>query len=323
MTEILRQRLPGETRIALVDKDELTELHLLRDHDRLTVGSIHQAITRENVQGRWRADVSGDTVWLLRHLGSPHGTRLPVRVIRAPIPEPGQIKPAHVIVDQNSSARTRADWAGAVDVPEMPPFLMIDELLEQAVTGLFPFEHGVISIERTRAAVMIDVDGYADPLDLNMAAARQIARLLRLLQIGGMVIVDFAGLENRVQRQALDKYLHDHLALDPRPFECTSLNGYGTAQIVRARMSPSVIDQLCGTRRNQASLDTLALKLLETAMRSQGAGVRTLTAAPLIIARLKDWPTAIFDVQQHLGSPVHLVTDPLATGYGHVHVTPV
>jgi hypothetical protein len=321
--KILRQRLPGETRIAVVENDRLVELHVQRDHEKLALGSVHDAITREKNHGRWRAEIDGENVWLLGHLDNHPGTRLPVRVIRAPIPEPGQIKPAHVVAWRGPADEPPHAWPDAVDIRDFPDTLAVDDYLEKAETGYFPFSHGVISLERTRAGTIIDVDGSADPLDLNLSAATKIAQLLRLYRIGGMVMIDFVGLGNRQQRQTLDIHFQTMLSQDPRSFERTAMNGYGTVQVVRARTGPSVIDQMCGTRRNQASTETQALKLLAVAARSVGAGPRTLTASPLIVAQLKNWPEALRDVMQSLGSPVRLVSDSAVPGYGHVHVTPV
>lgn len=323
MRRVLRQRLPGETRIAVIEADALVELHLLRDHDVLTLGSPHEAITRERVGGRWRADVAGENVWLLGHLGGHHGSRIPVRVIRAPIPEPGQIKPAHVMELRDAASVQLLPWPDAVDVAAFPDSLEVEALLDQAETGLFPFAQGLLSLERTRAGTIIDIDGHGDPLDINQRAATLIARLLRLYGIGGMVVIDFLGLDNRLQRQTLDNHFHAQLLTDPRPFERTAMNGFGLVQVVRARPAPSVIDRVCGTLRNRACIDTLALKLLAEALRSSGAGARTLTGPPLVIARLKDWPATVAELAQQLGAPVQLVADPQQTSYGHVHVRPV
>ncbi|MBX4389349.1 ribonuclease E/G, partial [Mycobacterium tuberculosis] len=67
----------------------------------------------------------------------------------------------------------------------------LDSLVESAVSGEFAIDGGVVSIERTRAMTMIDIDGSGDPVALNLAAAREIPRLLRLLDIGGQVGIDF------------------------------------------------------------------------------------------------------------------------------------
>jgi ribonuclease G len=322
MRKMLSQRLPGETRLAVLDDGRLAELHLLRDHDRLAFGTCHEAITREKIHGRWRAEIAGETIWLLGHLGPHSGTRVPVRIVRAPIAEPGNHKPAHA-VEQRTPAELVSPWADATAVRHFPDDLGVDDLLDRAVSGLFPFAGGQLSLERTRAALVIDVDGTGVPLDLNRQAAAEIARLLRLFQVGGMVLVDFAGLANRSQRLELDAALATALKADPRATECTAINGFGLVQIVRPRTGPSVIDQLCGTRRNQTSTDTDALRLLADAARSQGAGPRTITATPAVIARLKDWPEAMAEAQRAAGALIGMVSDPAVAGYGHVHVKPV
>jgi len=192
---------------------------------------------------------------------------------------------------------------------------------DRAVGGEFPIAGGMLSIERTRAMTMIDIDsGGDDPLALNLAAAREIPRLLRLLGIGGQVGIDFLGLPDRKARLRVDQTLIE--ACKPLgAHERTAMNGFGFVQIVRPRPAPSIAEILCGITPGRLSVETQALWLLRDAMRSQGAGVRRLVARPAIIDWLRAAPDLLSTLARDLAYPIELAPDSAATGYGHVHVS--
>lgn len=196
-----------------------------------------------------------------------------------------------------------------------------ESLIEAAVVGEFPIEGGMLSIERTRAMTMIDIDGSGDLLALNLAAAREIARLIRLLDIGGQIGIDFLSLPDRKARLAVDSLLADSCAV-LGPHERTAINGFGFAQIVRPRTGPSIPEILCGITPGRMSLESRAVALLRDAGRSIGHGKRQLLAPPAIIDLIHTWPEETLALQYALGVEIELVSDARATGYGHVHVSP-
>ena len=287
------------------------------------------------------------------------GRLVAVEMTRSLIPEPGRWKRAKVRAIADSAPSTEPGWhpqgepwesflmraasqvsavicpdAGTANevsaiigdaVPvEVNPADIDDAdfetLIEQAVTGDFPIEGGSLSIERTRAMSMIDADGTGDALALNWAAAREIPRLLRLLDIGGPVGIDFVSMRGRAERLEIDTALAEACAV-LGTHERTAINGFGFAQIIRPRTGPSVPEMLCGTTQGRLSLESRAIALLREAGRSQGTGPRRLVAPPEIIGLIRAWPEEIAALQSSLGVQIELVPDPTATGYGHVHVT--
>jgi ribonuclease G len=292
--------------------------------------------------------------------GHSQGALLAVEMTRAPIPEPGRWKLPMVRPAPDIAARAEPGWHfgaepwesflrhAAIDVskiicpdamvanevreilgyldlpltisPEAIADADFDTLIDQAVTGEFPISGGMLCIERTRAMTMIDIDGSGDPLALNRAAAMEIPRLLRLLDIGGQVGIDFLGLKDKAQRQEVDAALADacqHLGQHER----TATNGFGFAQIVRSRLRPSIPEILCGTTPGRLSLESRAVALLREAGRSIGHGARQLVAPPAIIDLIRQWPEETLALQFSLGVAMELVPDASASGYGHVHVS--
>jgi ribonuclease G len=319
VTEVLATRRIGETLIAHVEDGALVELHLRRDHDPLPFGHVTEAIVREKVGTRLRVDCNGTEAWLIGSAQHPLGTRLRVRVVRAPTPEPGQIKRAHV-VEHFGLAEAVAALAFVSDLPDD---FEIEAWCDIAISGHVPFAGGSLSLERTRAGLVIDVDGSGPALEINVNAARKIAQILRLFQVGGMVMVDFITAENRRDRLELDAALDAALKKDPRAFERTAINGFGMVQIVRAKRGASLIDQYCGIRRHAPSVETQALALLHAAARSLGAGPRTLVARREILDTLEKWPVLLDELRAKLGADVKMAADDTIRGHGHVHVQPV
>ncbi|RDV06375.1 hypothetical protein DXH95_02795 [Sphingorhabdus pulchriflava] len=287
------------------------------------------------------------------------GQLLVVEMTRAPVPEPGRWKLPLVRAVPDSQATAPLGWQRG-DSPEQSFARMMaakadqlvcstpqvandlramvgdakpvhidadtiadadfDSLAEMSVTGEFPIEGGMLTIERTRAMTMIDIDGGSGAMTLNLAAAREIPRLLQLLDIGGQIGIDFLTLPDRAARQALDAALTESCK-KLGSHERTAVNGFGFVQIVRPRNGASVQEILCGITPGRLSLDSKAIALLRATAVSTGHGCRTLTAPPKIIERIKRWPDTLAKLRLSLGTDIELVSDSSVTGYGHVHVS--
>jgi ribonuclease G len=315
----LEQKRIGETLRAGVEDSALVELHLVRASDPLPFGTRTEAIVRSKAGARLGVDCDGVEAWLIGSPQHPIGARLSAQVVRAAIPEPGQIKRAHLAEHRGPSAVP----PDAQNVQDFSDAFEIEDWCDRAISGTILFGGGSLSLERTRAGLVIDVDGTGEALALNIAAAQKIASVLRLFQVGGMVLVDFVTLDNRSQRLALDAALDAALKKDPRAFERTAINGFGLVQIVRAKKAPSLMDILCGTRRHAPNIETLALRLLNEAARSKGAGTRTLTARAEIIDYITCWPHYVDALRAAVAANVALRISPDAPGHGFVHVLPV
>ena len=95
---------------------------------------------------------------------------------------------------------------------------------------------GRLLIEPTAAFVAIDVDGGGRaPLDADLEAAQEIARQVRLRNLGGTIIVDFVDLPTKPERQRLEEALRKAFRGDPAPLEIHPMSSLGVVQISRAR----------------------------------------------------------------------------------------
>jgi ribonuclease G len=108
---------------------------------------------------------------------------------------------------------------------------------------------GYLIIQPTEALVSIDVNtgrytGKKDPentiLKTNVEAAREVARQLRLRDIGGIIVVDFIDMETRGNR---DKVLHElrtHLGRDRARTKAFAVSELGLIEMTRQRVRPSL-----------------------------------------------------------------------------------
>ena len=110
---------------------------------------------------------------------------------------------------------------------------------------------GSISIEETRAAVVVDVDGGGrkDALALNLEAAETVARELRLRGLGGLVLIDFVDLDRAAERRRVDRRLADGFAGDPAARRHLPFSPLGVIEMTRQRLGLPLAEQWAQRRR--------------------------------------------------------------------------
>ncbi|MCB0643536.1 MAG: Rne/Rng family ribonuclease [Phaeodactylibacter sp.] len=104
-------------------------------------------------------------------------------------------------------------------------------------------------IEHTEAMHVIDVNSghkmasnnqEEAVLSVNLEAAAEIARQLRLRDIGGIIIVDFIDMKNKDHKQRLMKAMRDFMRQDRAQHTILPLSKFGLMQITRQRVRPEV-----------------------------------------------------------------------------------
>jgi ribonuclease G len=107
---------------------------------------------------------------------------------------------------------------------------------------------GYILIEQTEALVSVDVNsgrytGKSDPektiLKTNLEAAREVARQLRLRDVGGIIVCDFIDMETKTNRDRVLQELRMHLARDRARTKAFSVSELGLIEMTRQRVRPS------------------------------------------------------------------------------------
>ncbi len=105
-------------------------------------------------------------------------------------------------------------------------------------------------IESTEALHVIDVnsgnrskasaDQESNALDVNLKAADEIARQLRLRDMGGIIVVDFIDMNKSDHRQTLFDHMREVMANDRARHNILPLSKFGLMQITRQRVRPAL-----------------------------------------------------------------------------------
>jgi len=174
---------------------------------------------------------------------------------------------------------------------------------------------GRLHIHPTPALTAIDVDAggavasrggkAAAHIAANRAALPALARQIRLRNLSGAILVDFAGLPAK-RRSTLGPELSAALAEDPLRPRLLGFTGLGLAEIVRTRMHPPLHEVLSGP--HAAGLAALRRIAGEAAMAPHRSA--SLRASPEIVAALQADAEALPDLARRTGRALILRSDP-------------
>ena len=127
---------------------------------------------------------------------------------------------------------------------------------------------GYLIFEQTEAMYVVDVNSgpYAakekqedNSLKTNLEAAREVAKQLRLRDIGGIIVVDFIDLRNDKNRKKIYDELKKEFKKDPAKTNVIGMSDFGLVQITRQRIRPSVVNsvsKVCPTCGGSGSVVT-------------------------------------------------------------------
>ncbi len=299
MAEWLYEDGIGESRAALVENGIIVSARVVRSDDRPPVGAVLPArLLSRAPNGRVMVE-SPSRHWKIIVPDVPSGlsvgSNVLVEITREAIPERGRLRPAHGrLVSSDTapgggpglSAHLERSGLPVRRTPRHGPDLLEDAgwsaVVDEARTGEIPFPGGRLLLYLTPAMTLFDVDGTLPPLQLAIAAAEAVARAIVRLDIGGSIGIDFPTLPAKVSRQQVAGVIDGLL---PPSFERTALNGFGFMQIVRPRVRASLPELFQGDRQRSAAFD-----LVRRAMRTPGAGTRTLVCSAPVAVHL-DAPT--------------------------------
>ncbi len=146
---------------------------------------------------------------------------------------------------------------------------------------------GSLVVDQTEALVAIDVNTgrYVGSIDLeetalriNLEAAREVARQLRLRNLGGIIVVDFIDMEEEAHREQLLEVLRRELAADRARTIVGPVGPFGLVQLTRKRTEPSFERMVtracptCGGRGRVKSVETVCLEIRRAVLREAVGG---------------------------------------------------
>ncbi|RMF77863.1 MAG: Rne/Rng family ribonuclease, partial [Nitrospirae bacterium] len=189
---------------------------------------------------------------------------------------------------------------------------------------------GSIVIDPTEALVAIDVNSgkanqSSDPettsLNSNLEAAREIARQLRLRDLGGLVVCDFIDMRQAKNRRKVEEELRRALQGDKARFDVGSISPkFGILILTRQRVKGELMEgshvvcpQCDGTGRvpSVASAATGHLRTLKATAANPAVATIHLTVPPEVAAYLlNQHRRAVIDLEDRRGVEVEIDADP-------------
>jgi Ribonuclease G/E len=190
-----------------------------------------------------------------------------------------------------------------------------DQLAELAAPTVTLPNGARLHFHPTPALTAVDVDAGAATSDtrekkaaqdaLNRSVLPQVARHIRLRNLSGAILIDFAGL-SRSRRPSLGPALAAELAKDPLGPRLLGFTALGFAEVVRPRVHPPLHELLTGPH----AAGLAALRQAEAELQEHPGRPPTLRAAPDVTTALQSDPVALADFTRRNGHPLSIRSDP-------------
>ena len=188
---------------------------------------------------------------------------------------------------------------------------------------------GSIVIDHTEALVSIDInsaratrgsDIEETALQTNLEAADEIARQLRLRDIGGLVVIDFIDMSPARNQREVENRMRDALKIDRARVQIGRISRFGLMEMSRQRLRPSlgetsgVVCPRCigqGTIRDVRSLSLSVMRLIEEeAMKERSAQIRAILPVPVATYLLNEKRAVLADIEKRQGVRVLVLPNP-------------
>jgi ribonuclease E len=170
---------------------------------------------------------------------------------------------------------------------------------------------GSLVIDHTEALVSIDInsarstrggDIEATARNTNLEAAEEIARQLRLRDIGGLIVIDFIDMESQANQRAVEDMLREAVKMDRARIQLGRLSRFGLLELSRQRLRPALSETThitcprcsgMGTIRGVESMSLALLRLIGEEGRKERTG-RVIAQVPVDVATYlinekRDW----------------------------------
>ncbi|MDQ1363447.1 MAG: ribonuclease [Pseudomonadota bacterium] len=200
---------------------------------------------------------------------------------------------------------------------------------------------GAIVIDHTEALVAVDInsaratkgsDIEETATNTNLEAADEIARQLRLRDLGGLVVIDFIDMMAQKNQRAVENRLRDALKMDRARVQIGRLSRFGLLEMSRQRLRPSLgesTQSACprcngqGTIRSIASLSLTLLRKAEEESLKEHSG-RVIIQVPVDVATylFNEQRKAINEIEMRTGVEISIVVN-AALETPHYEVTRV
>lgn len=185
---------------------------------------------------------------------------------------------------------------------------------------------GAIVIDHTEALVSVDVNsGRATrgsdiehtAFNTNLEAAEEVARQLRLRDLGGLVVIDFIDMESQRNQRDVENALRDALHADRARVQTGKISRFGLLELSRQRLRPSLGESnhipcpRCHGTGHIRGIESTALHILritqEDAMKENSAVIQVQLPVEVATFLLNEKRADIHKIEQRMGVEVVLV----------------
>jgi ribonuclease E len=185
---------------------------------------------------------------------------------------------------------------------------------------------GAIVIDHTEALVSIDVnsgrsikgsDIEQTAFNTNLEAAEEVARQMRLRDLGGLVVIDFIDMENPKNQREVENALRDALHYDRARVQTGKISRFGLLELSRQRLRPSLGEAnhatcpRCNGTGHIRGIESTALHILritqEEAMKDNSAIIQVQLPVEAATFLLNEKRADIHKIEQRMGVEVILI----------------
>lgn len=188
---------------------------------------------------------------------------------------------------------------------------------------------GAVIIDHTEALITIDInsarataggDIEETALNTNLEAAEEIARQLRLRDIGGLIVIDFIDMMNPKNQRDVENKLRDCVKDDRARVQVNRISRFGLLEMSRQRLRPSLGESsynVCprcsgtGHLRSVESLSLSVFRLIEEEAMKENT-LRVIAQLPVEVASflLNEKRKSLQDIEERLDVDIVLVPNP-------------
>ena len=188
---------------------------------------------------------------------------------------------------------------------------------------------GSIVLDPTEALISIDInsaratkggDIEQTALQTNLEAAEEIARQLRLRDLGGLVVIDFIDMSSNRNQRAVENRIREALEVDRARIQVGRISRFGLLEMSRQRLRPSLGETsgiVCPRCTGQGSIRTtksLALAILrliqEEAVKERTGEVQAIVPVDVSAFLLNEKRGEINDIESRSGVRIVVVASP-------------
>lgn len=176
---------------------------------------------------------------------------------------------------------------------------------------------GVLVIDTTEALTAIDINSSKSTkgigiketaFNTNLEAVNEIARQLRIRDLGGLIVVDFIDMTPKKHQREIENKLREAVSQDRAKIQITRISKFGLLEMSRQRISPSLCESsyyICprcsgrGTIRDHESLSLSILRLIEEeALKNKTQAVHAIVPVQIASYLLNEKRQSINDIER-------------------------